>query len=138
MGSVDAELFKVLDGGGAKQVASHSRHHENLRAAQAGSDRLIRALASESEVEFLTEDGLAGFGELSGECGEIDVGAAYDCDSRTLCHGPFPWILRRRPSLFRVPERVNGIDEAKRKNHEGHEGTRRKSACLPQERRDNE
>src|SRR5437870_12181347 len=105
MGSVDAELFKVLDGGGAKQVASHSRHHENLRAAQAGSDRLIRALASESEVEFLTEDGLAGFGQLSGECGEIDVGAAYDCDSRILCTAPVRWTSRRRQCRSRVPER---------------------------------
>ena len=46
--------------------------------------RLIGALAPESEIEFLAEDGFAGLGKAVGESDQIDIGAAHHRNSRNF------------------------------------------------------
>src|SRR5712691_3446587 len=105
MRGVDAKFFEVLDCGRPKQVASHSRHHEDIRPAKTGSDRLIRPFAAEAKVELLAKDGFAGLGKAVRESCEIDVGAADHGDARTFGHS-FLGSLRT-PSLFGASGCVN-------------------------------
>src|SRR5215471_9381522 len=55
MGCIDVQFLEILDCGRTKQVAADSRDHENIRAAEAGSNRLVRTLAAETKIEFLSE-----------------------------------------------------------------------------------
>src|ERR1019366_1411378 len=107
MGGVDTERLEVLDGGRTKQVASHPRHHEHLRTTETSGDRLIRALASESQLEFLPEDGFPGLGELVGKRCEINVGTSNHRNARAPGHSFLQRTLRP-PSLFGARDRVNG------------------------------
>src|SRR5205807_5675371 len=86
MSCVDAKLFKVFDRGRAKQVTPNSRHHKHFRAAKPSSNRLIRAFAPESKIEFLAEDCFPGLRELIGEGRQIDVGTSNHCDARATGH----------------------------------------------------
>jgi hypothetical protein len=87
MGCVDTKFLKVLDCRWTEQVASDSRHHKHVRATKPGSGRLIRALTSESEIEFLSEDRFPGLRKLIGEGCQIDVGTANDRNTRAPGHG---------------------------------------------------
>ena len=83
---VDPQLLEILDGGRAEQIAPNARHHEDRGSAQFGRGRLIGALASESQVKFLAEDGFAGLGKTVGESGEINIRAAHYRNSRNFGH----------------------------------------------------
>src|SRR6266478_3565487 len=107
MSCVDAKLFKVFDRGRAKQVTPNARHHEHFRAAKPSSNRLIRAFASESKVEFLAEDCFPRLRELIGEGRQIDVGTSNHRDARATGHSFLQRTLRT-PSLFGSPDCVNG------------------------------
>src|SRR5882672_584927 len=107
MGCVDTKFLEVLDRGRAKEIASNARHHEHVCATKAGRNRLVRALASESEVEFLAEDRFTGLWELIGEGGQVDVGASDHRDARASGHKVRQRTLRR-PSLFGALNCVNG------------------------------
>ena len=87
MCGVDAELLEILDGGRTKQIAADPRHHEDRGSAQPGRGRLVGALASESQIEFLAEDGFAGLGKAVGESGQVDIRAAHYRNSRNFSHG---------------------------------------------------
>ena len=87
MSGVDAKLFKVLDRRGPEKVVAYAGHHKDVGSAEARGNRLVGAFSAEAEVEALAEDRFSRLRELVGESSEIDVGAAYDCDARTLGHG---------------------------------------------------
>src|SRR5258708_6325452 len=107
MGCIDAQLLKVLDRGRSKQIASNSCHHEHISATKPGCNRLIRALAAESEIKFLAEDGFAGLGEAIREGCQVDIGAANHRNARASGHRFLQRTLRT-PSLFGCPDCVNG------------------------------
>ena len=107
MSCVDAKLFKVFDRGRAKQVTPNSRHHKHFRAAKPSSNRLIRAFASESKIEFLAEDCFPRFRELIREGCQVDVGASNHRYARATSHSFLQRTLRT-PSLFGCPDCVNG------------------------------
>src|SRR5580658_6864929 len=98
MGCVNAKFLKVLNGRWTEQIGSHSCHHEHLRTTKTSSDRLIRALTPESEMEFLAEDRFPRLRELIRERSEIDVGTSNYGNARAPGH-----LFRRRswktPSL---------------------------------------
>src|SRR4029077_18829975 len=83
---IDSLLAEVLDGRWTEEVAAHARDHKNLRATQTRRYCLIRALAAEAEIEFLSENSFAGLGELIGERRQVNVGAANYRNSRALRH----------------------------------------------------
>src|SRR6185369_7161148 len=83
---VDAELLEIFDGGRTEQIAANPRHHKDRGSAQFGCGRLIGALASESQIELLAEDGFAGLGKTVGKSGEINIGAAHHSNSRNFSH----------------------------------------------------
>src|SRR5579862_670073 len=86
MRRIDAKLLKILNRSRTEKILPDARDHEDLGAAQARGDGLIRALAAEPEVEFLTEDSFARLWKTIGEGGEIDISAADHHDSWNLRH----------------------------------------------------
>jgi hypothetical protein len=50
---------------------------------------LIGAFTAEAKVKLLSENRLSWLGELVGKGCEVNIGAAYDCDARTLGHEDF-------------------------------------------------
>src|SRR5580704_8789126 len=86
MGCVDAEFFEILDGCWTKQVAPNSRHHEHIRATKTSRHCLIRALASESEIELLTENCFSRLREPVREGSQIDVGTSNHRNARAPRH----------------------------------------------------
>src|SRR5580693_8147899 len=107
MSGVNAKFLKILDGGRTKQVAPNSCHHEHICATKTGRDRLIRAFASESEIESLPENRFPRLRKLIRESCQIDVGTSNHRDARSPNHSFFRKDLRP-PSVFTVPARVNG------------------------------
>src|SRR5581483_8865826 len=114
VGGINPELFEILDCGRAEQVAADTGHHEYVRAAQFRSDCLIGALAAESEVELLPENGLARFRELVSERRQVDIATSHYRDARTLGHWCFPekceerrvYSARRSVSTWPAPETI--------------------------------
>ena len=99
---INSLLAEIFNGRGTEQIAADARDHEHLRAAETRRYRLIRALASETEIESLPEDGFARLRELIRECRQIDVGAANHRNSRALCHSALSLSPKGcgTPSLF--------------------------------------
>ena len=83
---VDSLLAKVFDGRGTEQIAAHTRHHKNFGSAETRRHGLVRALAAESEIELLPEDGFARLRKLIGKSGQVNVGAANHSDARAFSH----------------------------------------------------
>jgi hypothetical protein len=86
MRGIDPQVFKVLDGRRAEQVVPNSCHHEDVRSAEPGGYRLVRAFPTKPQNELLAKDSFSGLGELVRECGQVDISAADNSDARTFCH----------------------------------------------------
>src|SRR5438045_8555946 len=86
IGRIDDKLFEILNRGRPEQIAANSGHHEYRSSAQPGCGRLIGALASESKIKPLAENGFTRLRKTIGEGGQINIGAANHCNSRDLRH----------------------------------------------------
>ena len=116
MRGINAELLEILNRRRAEQITAHAGDHENIRAAKAGGDSLIRAFAAETKIEFLAEDGFSRVREAVAEGGEVDVGAADYCDAG-LWHDDLFVDLRKTRKSRRRGLRVStggGVDVATR------------------------
>src|SRR5579884_4152005 len=102
MSRVDPLSSEVFDGGGAEQIVTHSGHHEDFGATKPGRDRLIRALAAKTKIEPAAEDRLTGLGKSVRERRQVDIRAAYDCDSWASGH-----VVLLLPSYFPLIRPMN-------------------------------
>src|SRR5208282_391992 len=112
MRRVDPQLFKILDGRGAKQIVPNPRHHEDVRAAEPRGHRLVSAFPAESQIELLPKDSFPRLGKLLGERSQINIGATHHRDARTLSHSflvtadkftPVTCVLGRVPAICYRP-----------------------------------
>src|SRR5271169_1800794 len=101
MSCVDTEFLKVFDGGRTKQVTSHSRHHEHIRATKTGSHCLIRAFAAESQIKFLTKDCFPRLGKPIRERCQVDIGTSDHRNSRASGHGFLQRTLENAEFIWR-------------------------------------
>jgi hypothetical protein len=84
--AVDPKPLEVSDSSWAEEISAYTRDHPDLRSTPSRRHRLVRTLASKSEVELFPKNGLASFGEPFRKRNQIDIGAADYGNPRRLGH----------------------------------------------------
>src|SRR6185312_14101371 len=116
---VDSEGVEIPHRGLAEQILANLRHHQHLRTAQPGGNRLVGSLTAKAEIEVLTEQSLPRPRKRVGKRNQVRVGAAYDGNPGCIRHVDLSRSLTRDvlPSRVRSARHQKQSGEQRRSSH---------------------
>src|SRR5258708_27013259 len=113
---IDSKFLEILNRRGTEQIIAHPGHHEDVRAAEPGCNRLICRFTSKAEIEFLPKNGFAGFRKTVTKSSQVNICASNHCNSRTFAHRKAESSQRSRLLSMEFPHREGCSPQSHREN----------------------